>query len=415
YIRFLRRLAVPEKHPSGCWNSYQKMSLSRPPPDEEFEKLSLHYFPTCSRMIGENRAKYEADDRHHLYKQYLKILAKHQPPVFIMENVKGLISATLNGENTFELIQADLKNPTEATQINTDKPAFYKLFSVVKEISQDEEVGSRDFVVRAENYAIPQSRHRVIILGIREDFHDTSPDILQEKHQVFIEEVIGDLPKLRSGLSKEEDSLQIWHEVIKEIPNQKWIEDLDIDVQNEIRDFAKLGKVTLNRGGKCVLRTASPEKHTDWYLDEKLNGVCNHETRAHIRKDLHRYFFSAVYTKVHKRFPRLVDYPLDLLPNHKNAYEARKNSKFADRFRVQLEGQPSTTIVSHISKDGHYFIHYDPTQCRSLTVREAARLQTFPDNYFFEGPRTHQYHQVGNAVPPLLAKQIAEIVAKLFE
>jgi DNA (cytosine-5)-methyltransferase 1 len=152
----------------------------------------------------------------------------------------------------------------------------------------------------------------------------------------------------------------------------------------------------------------------NWFLDEKLEGVINHQSRAHLLDDLRRYLFAELFSKSEGRFPRLADfdeYHLKLMPDHDNA----KSGKFEDRFRVQLPDEPATTVTSHISKDGHYFIHYDPKQCRSLTVREAARVQTFPDNYLFCGARTAQFHQVGNAVPPYLAFQISKIIYKLFK
>ena len=133
-------------------------------------------------------------------------------------------------------------------------------------------------------------------------------------------------------------------------------------------------------------------------------------------RDLHRYLYAACFAKIRGSSPRLRHFPADLLPEHKNVDLAvNGHGYFGDRFRVQLEDHPSTTITSHLAKDGHGFIHPDPRQCRSLTVREAARLQTFPDNYAFSGPRSQQCVQVGNAVPPLLAMRIARIVDSVLK
>ena len=150
-------------------------------------------------------------------------------------------------------------------------------------------------------------------------------------------------------------------------------------------------------------------------LRPKVGGILQHEARSHMGADLARYLFAATFAREYHRSPKLPEFPPLLLPEHRNASSSDGGPiPFPDRFRVQCGHEPSSTIVSHIAKDGHYYIHYDPVQCRSLTVREAARLQTFPDDYFFEGTRTEQYTQVGNAVPPLLANRIAVIVSKML-
>jgi DNA (cytosine-5)-methyltransferase 1 len=379
--------------------------------------------PPCQAysLVGRSRRKadenFEKDEKHFLYKQYLRILAVHKPPVFVMENVKGLLSAKVKKEGIFEQIRADLEHPRFATSLGTKedlKYNFYPLIPTTGEVAGHFE--PEDFVIHSEEFQIPQARHRIIIVGVRSDREATQELLKPSKIKVTIEQVIEDLPRLRSGLSKEPDFAEKWCDAVHELANTMQFENNKVSAKfyEALVSASKRVGADLTRGGNFLAETAKPECHKDWFVDTKLKGVCNHETRGHIRADLHRYFFAAVFAQENKRSPLLEDFPKTLLPNHANVAAALKETKFNDRFRVQLAGRPSTTVVSHISKDGHYYIHYDPAQCRSLTVREAARLQTFPDNYFFEGERTEQYKQVGNAVPPLLAKQIAEVVAKLF-
>lgn len=379
--------------------------------------------PPCQAysLVGRsrNRGLSEEDHRVFLYREYLRIIAVHHPAVFVMENVKGLLSAKLDGDRIFEWIKKDLKNP--GNLFPGKNAPRYRIYSFVKppdDFDGDDPVylKDEDYLIRTEKYGVPQNRHRVILLGIREDLGRISYNPLVSSDQVKLIDVIDDLPKLRSGIGREiAGSKPNGSNIYKKIKDNKgaW----DSIVLKYLRKVEKeLGTETINLEKQNGLTTGKNFEELDllepknplaeWYHDSRLGGILNHETRTHLKEDLARYLFSSLYLQVNKDFPKLRDYPKWLLPNHKNA----AGGKFADRFRTQRPDQPATTVTSHISKDGHYFIHYDPAQCRSLTVREAARIQTFPDNYYFCGSRTHQYHQVGNAVPPYLARQLAEIV-----
>ncbi len=384
--------------------------------------------PPCQAfsLVGRSRVGgvHEKDHRVFLYKEYLRIIAKHQPAVFVMENVQGLLSARLNGEKIFSWILRDLKNPSSVF-INTNHTK-YKVYSLVKsDIQRD-----KDYLIKTEEYGIPQKRHRVILLGIREDLNVT-PQTLIKKEKITLKSVIDKLPKIRSGINRKfinaefidgkkkrkyinlNDDSNIWENYINNFKQE-------IISWNSLKNYKNKKDVIASKfckGAEFVPAINTIEKNHPlkcWYLDKKLNGIPNHQSRSHLLEDLKRYMFAAIFTLSEGRFPRMHDYEKhneDLLPDHKSA----RSGKFADRFRVQLPNEPATTVTSHISKDGHYFIHYDPDQCRSLTVREAARIQTFPDNYLFCGSRTAQYHQVGNAVPPYLSKQIADIVLKIIK
>ncbi|NCT74825.1 MAG: DNA cytosine methyltransferase [Chitinophagaceae bacterium] len=390
--------------------------------------------PPCQAysIVGRSRRQEKIldekkDERVGLYKQYLRVLAAHNPAVFVMENVKGLLSAETRENAVFTKILQDLSNPAKAfyedfgQNGNHIKCPGYKIYSLSVRADRFDDrrnpvYNQKDFIIKAEEYGIPQTRHRIILLGLRNDI-DITPGVLRKKEPVGISQVLADLPRLRSGLSKQKDENESWRGAIRKISTKTYLRGVDAVVKEKI--LSQLSRIRIPTNGKGGLFVATEQSNIayrqDWFTDKNIGGVCNHESRGHMDSDLLRYFFVSCFGNVMHRSPKLEDFPEALLPNHENVNQGIAERKFADRFRVQLANKPAKTITSHISKDGHYYIHYDPLQCRSFTVREAARIQTFPDNYYFCGPRTAQFSQVGNAVPPLLANKIAEIVFPIFE
>ena len=367
----------------------------------------------------------ENDHRHFLYKDYLRIIKDYRPTVFVMENVKGILSSKVGGKGIFSQILKDLVDPTKALD-NVEGGQKYRICSMVSEESFSpsdciDNVNPKAFIIQAEKYGIPQARHRVILLGIALDERGNIPfhELLKTTEPVSVEQAIGSLPRLRSKLSKCLDTQEAWYQAVAgEVDDL--LQYAELENGNLIAPLRATRQALFNApkisGGERVKKeqgqgdTGIPSLDT-WYQDANIKYWMNHDARSHMLSDLRRYAFASTYAKHNSYSPK--GHQQFSLPGLAPAHKNWESGKFSDRFRVQLAGLPATTITSHISKDGHYFIHYDPAQCRSLTVREAARLQTFPDNYYFEGTRTQQYHQVGNAVPPLLAKKIADIVYKI--
>lgn len=368
-----------------------------------------------SRNAGVKSYKAEKDHRNFLYLEYLKVLSIAQPDVFVMENVRGILSAKINGKIMFPQILKDLRKPGRVTKIK-DVPG-YKIYSLVTEAknpSNPQYKDSSSFLIKSENYGIPQARHRVILLGVREDLNCIPQTLNKVEPQVTVEEVLADLPPLRSGFSRQEDIQSDWErqiegnsKILTKLLKKKFGKKAVSSCQlSPIRGLER------KSSKRTKIKHKIPNHLKAWYLSSSPEAILNHETRGHMTSDLLRYGYSAAFTRLNEGIsPKSRDFPVELAPEHENW----NSGSHADRFRTQAADKPASTVTSHISKDGHYFIHYDPKQCRSLTVREAARLQTFPDNYLFEGNRTQQYVQVGNAVPPYLAKQIGNVLIQLLK
>lgn len=319
--------------------------------------------PPCQAysMAGRSRVGgiSSEDHRVYLYKEYLKVIAKHSPSVFVMENVKGLLSAKVEGASVFDMILQDLSAPykiIKGTSINN-----YKIYSLVKENVKE----PKDYIINSEEYGVPQKRHRVILLGVRDDIK-VKPSVLKKNSSnINIEDVISDLPKLRSGLNRSFHKYEI-NEKGKRVRKYKKVKDSEDNWQvlmnnnlNEliklngfdISDYFDVNNSNYGTGGEYLEYYSEKQKdiaHHSWYLDKKLKGVLNHKSRSHLTEDLKRYMFSTMFTDKYKKFPRMRDfkeYGNRLLPDHSSA----ESGNFADRFRVQKkECQQQQLLVTYL-------------------------------------------------------------------
>ncbi len=370
-------------------------------------------YSLVGRARNRGNANYvpEEDERHFLYEHYLALIAKYRPAAFVLENVKGMLSSRIEGESVFDEIFERLQQP------GGRKGPRYKIQPLVQGKGQREHWEPRDFLVHSEKLGLPQARHRVILVGVLEETSRTLSPLHASEERFTVGDMIAGLPPLRSSLT--DATVHSWPKFASRVLKQcaKYAKSIDHTTAAYLRQLAGSARDGEEVGigapwlpGKAA---ATPAHLARFIKDPKLRGILSHHTRGHMESDLMRYGFAAAFAAVNGRSPRgATEFPEALHPNHRSWIG---NKKFIDRFKVQRSDAPSSTITSHLAKDGHYFIHPDPTQLRSLTIREAARLQTFPDNFIFEGPPGSQRKQVGNAVPPWLGHQIAEAIHRVLK
>ena len=260
--------------------------------------------------------------------------------------------------------------------ILTAKPNGVKIFDIIiKEMRKTYKVSSNidTILINSVNYGVPQMRERVILVGIRKD-KDLDP-----------EDVYDLLEKTNYAPGEKSNGLKKYY-----------------TVKDAIYDLPKLFP---GEGEELVepYRTGR-NKYLKTINNKPYNRVLNHVARNHNKQDIERY---KILSKNNWQLKDLEKVRPDLV--HHNP------KHFGNRYTVQSYNKPGKTIVAHLYKDGNLFIHPDSSQGRTFTVREAARIQSFPDDFLFEGCRTEQYKQVGNAVPPLLAQAFAKAIKKALK
>lgn len=237
-----------------------------------------------------------------------------------------------------------------------------KLFEDVQRIMDQAGYNIEARILDASMFGVLQKRRRVILIGWVKGTDLFYPEFEKYNHKYLVGDILNDMPPLQPGETK------------------------DFVYTDSPSDYLR----------KHGIRT-----------DEDI--LVQHISRPHNNRDREIYRLAIEKWDKEKKRLKYTDIP-EKNRTHKNI------TAFLDRFKVVAKDLGySHTMVAHIAKDGHYYIHPDINQLRSLSVREAARIQSFPDNFFFEGPRTAVFTQIGNAVPPLMAESIAKKIRQMLE
>lgn len=305
--------------------------------------------PPCQSFSSAGRAKdsngMKNDPRNYLFESYVRILNHFEPKLFVFENVTGILTARPEGNRIIEQIILKLGQK-------------YKV--VLNPVLN---------IFNTANYGVPQIRKRVIIIGVRKDLPYVPEELYAAIKKTHFD------PKMTPDSQKGLKPYTTVRDAIAELP-------------------------AVEPGGGKKEIPFIPKRNNDFlkYICEKNQTVLlDHVARKHNDKDRERY---RVMAENHWNFEELLEKRPDLRHENKRC--------FNNSYTVQWWDLPSKTILAHIHKDGNLFIHPDYRQARTFTVREAARIQSFPDNFVFCGSRSDQFKQIGNAVSPLFARAIAK-------
>ncbi len=310
--------------------------------------------PPCQAYSTAGRVRdkegMEKDARNFLFESYVKILEYYKPKLFVFENVTGLLSAKVKGKAILPMVLAALGKS-------------YNICGDMKRI-----------VFNTSNYGVPQIRKRVILMGIRKDIDNL--DISDLYDSIKKTHYDPEMPeKERSGLKRFVDV----HDALGDLPKVYPGQDASTNTFNYPCD---------NEFLKAIGKPG-------------IHPLLDHICRKHNDTDRERF---RVMIANHWSFGEMRRARPDLEHEHARVFD--------NSYVVQWWDLPSKTILAHIHKDGFQFIHPDYEQARTFTVREAARIQSFPDDFVFCGSRGDKYKQIGNAVPCLFAEALAKAAKK---